>query len=123
MPTTKLRHLLPLFIFAAGLLAPGAARANDGPSGAAQLILVDEKTDAAWLSDARARYPIDTCVVSGEKLEDHASSKRRDAIYREPGKTDRLVRFCCKGCITDFEKEPARYLKLLDEAATKGARR
>src|ERR1035438_948567 len=87
---------------------PPAARIRATPSAnwPPTLILVDDKTDKAWLSDARAKYPIDTCVVSGERLDDHAESKRLDIIYREPGKPDRLVRFCCKGCITDFEKDP-----------------
>jgi hypothetical protein len=119
MPTTELRSFLCLFAFAAGFLTPSAARAHDDSSKTPALILVDDKTDKVWLSDARARYPIDTCVVSGERLDDHAESKRQDMIYREPGKPDRLVRFCCKSCITDFEKDPAKFLKLLDEAAAK----
>jgi len=86
------------------------------------LIPVDDRTDKAWLSDAQAKYPIDTCIVSGERLEDHAESKRLDVIYREPGKPDRLVRLCCKSCISDLEKEPAKFLKLLDEAAAKKSR-
>jgi YHS domain-containing protein len=31
------------------------------------------------------------------------------------------VRFCCKGCTDDFEKNPAKFLKLIDEAAAKKA--
>jgi len=119
MPTPEFRLLLCLSAFAAVLLAPGSARAHDDSSRSPALILVDDRTDKAWLSDARAKYPIDTCVVSGERLEDHAESKRLDVIYREPGKPDRLVRLCCKSCITDLEKEPAKFLKLLDEAAAK----
>ena len=119
MPKTKLRFLLCLFALSAGLIAPGVARAHGDSSGTYTLIRVDGSTDKAWLSDARAKYPIDTCVVSGERLEDHAESKRQDMVYREPGKPDRLVRFCCKSCIKDFEKDPARFLKLLDEAAAK----
>src|SRR5271157_5473762 len=119
MPNTELRSFLCLFAFAAGLLTTNVARANDDSSGTHTLIRVDDRFDKAWLSDARAKYPIGTCVVSGERLEDHAESKRQDMIYREPGKPDRLVRFCCKSCIKDFEKDPARFLKLLDEAAAK----
>jgi len=119
MPTTQLRPCLCLLALAAALLAPSAARANDGPTRAPTLVLVDDKTDRAWLADAREKYPIDTCVVSGERLEDHAESKRLDIIWREPGKPDRLVRFCCKSCRTDFEKDPAKFLRLLDEAAKK----
>ena len=119
MPTTKFRICLCACALAAALLAPGGARAHDDSSRSPTLMPVDDRTDKAWLSDARAKYPIDTCVVSGERLEDHAESKRLDVIYREPGKPDRLVRLCCKSCITDLEKEPAKFLKLLDEAAAK----
>jgi len=40
-----------------------------------------------------------------------------DYIHKEEGKPDRLVRFCCKMCIGKFKKDPAKYLKLIDEAA------
>ena len=116
-----LRHFLPLLAIAAGLLAPGVTRASETPSRSAQLVPVDDKTDAAWLASARAAYPIDTCVVSGESLAMHGHGKQHDMIYREPGKPDRLVRFCCKSCIPDFEKEPGKYLKQLDGAAGKKA--
>ncbi len=53
-------------------------------------------------------YPLTTCVVSGEALNDM-------------GKPDRLVMFCCKSCIGKFNKDPAKYLAKLDaaEAASK----
>ena len=121
MTTTPFRLLLPLLALGALLLAPASARAHDDALVPGKLVLVDGKTDAAWLDNARAAYPIDTCVVSGEKLSDHGDSKRTDAIYREAGKPDRLVRFCCKGCTDDFEKNPAKFLKLIDEAAAKKA--
>jgi len=27
------------------------------------------------------------------------------------------VRFCCKDCIAQFEKDPQKYLKIIDDAA------
>ncbi|MFT3868691.1 MAG: hypothetical protein QM715_09340 [Nibricoccus sp.] len=62
-----------------------------------------------------AAYPLDTCVVSGEKLGEMGTPI--DYIHKEEGKPDRLVRFCCKMCIGKFKKDPAKYLKLIDEAA------
>lgn len=62
-----------------------------------------------------ADYPLETCVVSGEKLGE--MGKPIDYVYKEAGKPDRLVRFCCKMCIGKFQKDPAKYLKLIDEAA------
>src|ERR1022692_4203076 len=92
MLTTELRYFLCLFALAVGLLTPRVARAHDDSSTPPTLILVDDKTDKAWLSDARAKYPIDTCVVSGERLDDHAESKRLDIIYREPRKIPKAAR-------------------------------
>jgi hypothetical protein len=31
------------------------------------------------------------------------------------------IKLCCKGCLKDFNKEPAKYIKKLDEAAKKPA--
>lgn len=57
-------------------------------------------------------YPLTTCVVSGESLGDHGDPYVMQYQGRE-------VRFCCKDCRKDFLKEPAKYLKALDEAAAK----
>jgi hypothetical protein len=121
MLESKLRRLVPLVILATSLLASGAAGADAGTAGAGKVVLVDATTDAAWLAGAIAAYPMDTCVVSGDSLGEHSPSKRQDVVYREPGKPDRLVRFCCKGCVPDFVKDPQRYLRLIDEAAAKKA--
>jgi YHS domain-containing protein len=55
-------------------------------------------------------YPIDYCIVSGEKLGDMGDPVR----YVHEGRT---VYFCCKGCIKKFEADPAKYLAVLDAAA------
>jgi YHS domain-containing protein len=31
----------------------------------------------------------------------------------------REIKFCCKNCLKDFNKDPAKYLKLIDEAEAK----
>ena len=51
-------------------------------------------------------YPLKTCFVSGDKLNDPV-----DALYG-----DRLLRFCCKGCLRSFNKNPSQYLPKLDSA-------
>jgi len=57
-------------------------------------------------------YPLDTCVVTGEK---HGSmGKPVDYVYK-----NRLVRFCCKSCIAKFDADPAKYLKKIDAAKAK----
>jgi YHS domain-containing protein len=54
-------------------------------------------------------YPLDTCVVSGEKL----GEMGKPYIYNYEG---REIQFCCKGCVKDFKKDPAKYVKKLDDA-------
>ena len=52
-------------------------------------------------------YPLKTCVVSGETLDADA------IIWNHEG---RELQLCCNGCKKDFIKDPATYLKKLDEA-------
>lgn len=87
--------------FAAGTLAP-----------------VDAKTDATWLAQARATYPLDHCVVSDDKFDGGDMGKPQDFVYRVEGQPDHLVRLCCKSCIKDFKKDPEQFVKKID-AATK----
>jgi hypothetical protein len=72
--------------------------------------------DAAWLAKAQVDYPLATCTVSGDKLGGDMGAPF-DYVYQEDGKPDRLVRFCCKNCLKDFKKDPAKYLKMIDGAA------
>jgi hypothetical protein len=74
--------------------------------------------DAAWLAQAKAAYPLKTCVVSDETI-GGSMGEGIDYVYKQAGQPDRLVRFCCKDCRKDFDKDPAKYLKLIDEAAAK----
>lgn len=56
-------------------------------------------------------YPLDTCIVSGEKLGADADMKPYSFVYK-----GQEIKLCCKGCLKDFDKEPATYLKKLAEA-------
>lgn len=57
-------------------------------------------------------YPLTTCLVSGEKLEDAY-------VFVHEG---REIKLCCKSCAKDFKKEPAKYVKRLEAAAKPAAR-
>jgi YHS domain-containing protein len=81
---------------------------------AGELVKLTEK-DAAWAAKARAAYPLKVCLTSDEKL--GSMGDNAEYIYREKGKPDRLIVFCCDGCEDDFKKEPAKYLAKLDAAA------
>src|SRR5438874_11865542 len=64
-------------------------------------------------SDAKPKpYTLKTCVVSGEKL----GEMGKPVVYVYDG---REIRFCCKDCIKDFKKDPAKYVKKIDEAEAK----
>ncbi|MSR62302.1 MAG: hypothetical protein EXS08_07650 [Planctomycetes bacterium] len=63
--------------------------------------------DAALIAEQVKSYPLDTCLVSGKKIEGAGV----DHLYGT-----RLTRFCCEKCPAAFDKEPAKYLALLDKA-------
>lgn len=109
----KLTLLLALAISAGTSLA--LAEHNHA---AADKAAVPAAPDAAWLAQAKAAYPLKTCVVSDETI-GGGMGEGIDYVYQQAGRPDRLVRFCCKDCRKDFDKEPAKYLKLIDEAAAK----
>ena len=57
-------------------------------------------------------YTLKTCIVSGDKLGEMGDPY----VYKYK---DREIKFCCKGCIKDFDKEPAKYIKKIEEAEAK----
>jgi len=57
-------------------------------------------------------YTLKTCVVSGDKLGEMGDP----FVYAYKG---REIKFCCKGCLKDFNKNPAKYIKMIDEAEAK----
>jgi hypothetical protein len=68
------------------------------------------RVDRLMISQQLPFYPLETCIVSDEPLE--RSMEPVDRIVR-----NRLVRFCCPGCITTrFAKDENRYLSALDKA-------
>lgn len=69
-----------------------------------------QKIDKAVVEQQAERYPLDTCVISGDALGDHPV----DYVYE-----NRLVRLCCPMCIDTFLKNPNMHLAKLNEAAVK----
>ena len=65
-------------------------------------------------ADKKAKpYPLKTCVVSDEKFE---GSEMKPHEFVHEGQT---IKLCCKSCLKDFNKEPAKYLKKIEEEAKK----
>ena len=73
--------------------------------------------DQAKSADTKAAkpYPLETCIVSGEKL---GGDMGKPYVFVEKGQE---VKLCCKSCLKDFQKDPAKYLKKIAEAK-KGAK-
>ncbi|HZL99677.1 MAG TPA: hypothetical protein VFD43_05420, partial [Planctomycetota bacterium] len=66
--------------------------------------------DAKLIEQQKPFYPLDTCLVSGEKLGGEMGGPI-DFVYR-----NRLLRFCCKECQPEFLKDPAKFVAKLDQA-------
>ena len=92
-----MKHVTPFWksVLSAGLLLAGAALASAGP--------------AEGKSAKPKLYPIKTCIVSGEKLGEMGDPY----VFTYKGQE---IKFCCKGCLKDFNKEPEKYLTKLAEA-------
>ena len=57
-------------------------------------------------------YPLETCVVSGEKL----GGMGKTYAFTYEGQE---VKLCCKSCLKDFKKDPSKYMKKIQEAEAK----
>jgi YHS domain-containing protein len=57
-------------------------------------------------------YTLKTCIISGDKLGEMGDP----FVYAYKG---REIKFCCKGCLKDFNKEPDKYIKKIEEAEAK----
>ena len=55
-------------------------------------------------------YTLKTCIVSGEKLD---GDMGKPYVFAYQGQEFKL---CCKSCLKDFNKEPAKYVKKLADA-------
>lgn len=64
--------------------------------------------DKAQKEKAKA-YPLDKCIVTDEKLGEHG----KPYVFTHEGQE---IKLCCKDCLKDFKKEPAKYLKKIEEA-------
>jgi YHS domain-containing protein len=91
---TKLTKLAALAVGIAYLSAPLTALAADKK---------DEKAKP---------YPLDTCIVSDEKL----GEMGEPFAFVHKGQE---IKLCCKPCQKDFNKNPEKYLKKIEKADKK----
>ena len=78
---------------------------------AAGLIAAPVCTSAEDKKAAAKPSPLDTCLVSDEKL--GADANMKTFVFTHEGQE---IKLCCKSCQKDFKKEPAKYLKKLEGA-------
>ena len=52
-------------------------------------------------------YPLEKCLVSDEKL----GEMGKPYVFTHEGQE---IKLCCKSCLKDFNKNPAKYLKKLE---------
>src|SRR5437764_1123878 len=57
-------------------------------------------------------YVLKTCAVSGDKL----GEMGKPFVFTND---NREIKLCCKSCLKDFKKEPAKYVKKIEEAESK----
>lgn len=65
-------------------------------------------------ADAPKPFPssLKTCVVSGDKL----GEMGKPYVFTHEGQE---VKLCCKDCLKDFKKDPAKYMKMINETPKK----
>jgi hypothetical protein len=67
--------------------------------------------------DAKAKpYTLETCSVSGEKL----GEMGKPYVFVHEG---REIKLCCKSCLKDFKKDPAKYVKKIETEEAKAAKK
>ena len=70
---------------------------------------------AAEKKDEKAKaYPLKTCVVSGEEINDKGDMKPYSFVQ-----DGQEVKLCCKSCLKDFNKDKAKYMAKIQEAQKK----
>ncbi len=57
-------------------------------------------------------YKLDTCAVTDEKL----GEMGKPFVFEYEGQE---IKLCCKSCKKDFDKNPAKYIKKMQEAEKK----
>jgi hypothetical protein len=76
------------------------------------LAFSSEAADAKPAAKAKP-YPLKTCVVSDEKF---GGDMGDPYVFVHEG---REVKLCCEGCLKDFKKDPAKYVKKMEAAEKK----
>ena len=90
----------PLFIFSSLAFLLSACNKQE------KAVSTPPATPASAQAAAKP-YPLDVCLVSGEKL----GEMGEPVVIVHQGQE---IKFCCEKCQPKFEKDPAKYLSKLD---------
>jgi hypothetical protein len=112
----KLKTIVPAILLVLTLPAAAVLAADKHAGHGAAAQKADNSADAQLIAQARAAYPLKTCLVSDEPL--GSMGEAVGYVHRVAGQPDRVIFVCCKGCIDDFKAAPAKYLKKVDAAAS-----
>jgi hypothetical protein len=99
---TTMKHVISYWksVVGAGVLLAVVVLASAGP---------------AEVKNAKPKpYPLKTCIVSGEKF---GGDMGKPYVFVHEGQE---IKLCCQGCLADFKKDPAKYIKKLAEAQKAG---
>lgn len=100
------RPLVGGVVLAAALFALSSTARADG-------------TNSVAAADKPTPYPLNTCIVSGEKF----GGDMGDPIvfvYQDKAKgINQEVKFCCPMCKPQFLKNPDKYMKIIQDAEAK----
>ncbi len=99
-----IRTTTAVLLAAAFLASPITLLAGDPPAA------TDKKAKAQKETKARP-YPLDTCLVTDEKLGADPAMKTFSFVHG-----NQEIQLCCKGCKKDFDKDPGKYLSKLKAA-------
>lgn len=75
----------------------------------ALVLAADAKADAKAGTKAAKAYTLKVCPVSDEKLGEMGDPY----VFVHEG---REIKLCCKGCLDDFKKTPAKFVKKIEAA-------
>jgi hypothetical protein len=104
----KMKYFLPALLgLATSLFFNLQAAETPSTTEAAKAQIVKTPEEKAKAAELAKTYPLTTCLVSGDNL--GGMGETIDCLYQ-----GKLVRFCCKGCIKSFNKNPDKYLKELE---------
>jgi hypothetical protein len=73
------------------------------------LVLADDQPETKTKAKP---YTLKTCIISGDKL----GEMGKPYVFEYKG---REIKLCCKNCLKDFNQDPAKNVKKIEEAEAK----